>query len=1060
MKKYFLSILLACLTFSMQAEEMWHVVGTNDYARKQCLSQISIVTDSLTGAAYYFKNFPFQAGEADLPEIYNHVFDRLVQTGSIMPDGNGDIKNIDEGYSCFYRGTWYLNELSADGGWWVWQDPDIPELQQCNWDADNILSKNIYIRLLYNLTLQNTYLHVADSLNLNPVEQLQVRFVRALTAWYLLDLFPESHFTTIPRIDGNNLMSRQQLYNWLENELLALTTSLPQTRSDLYHVDADAAKMLIARLYLNAEVYTGTPQWTKASQYAQQVMSGQHTLHTATTGAYSPYQELFMGDNDANGAAEEVLLMLKQDGNIAYCWGGSTFAIEITRNSGMPSWGLIFPWSCWRAGYRLLQAFATDDQLLTLKGTEFSMPALLGDDRAMFYADESYPVPSLSNTYDGDFTKTWSVNKFTARYSTDPMDGSVCSNSSTQWADTDIPLMRSAEAYLTYAEAQFRLGNTTEARNTIATLRSRAHATTPNTITLDYILDEWLREFYSEGRRRVDLVRFHQFAGPTATRTWEGHSSAIDADFNTFYTPDLLNNFPRLDNKVRYFARLIPKKLHEFDPDLGQQCDSCNTGETFYDSENNIYYTVNYGDYWASLGAFRNLYPVEVANPLELEQTEFPYTQQNRLSDNLPAVTAQDGAFVIMLHSDVDYGNNLVVLGDYLNAAGEWIYSNSKSQPLNHTTSGTTIYNQNFARFESTGDGWYKAVIYPIKEKDSNAQAPDPGYAHISGIAFYCSPNDPITITDVHKASGVVNGYYENSNGEMNFYFSQMAYYEDEIYGRVYYTERNTDRVVYLSVEGWEIPELPDLPAVTGTDGAVTLVVKFDEAPAEGYDILFVGDYTSSYWDFATSQAMTAIGDGWYKIVLYPNKDGTITGRPIQGANDDYDWSYDWSHNSSDIIAVQGVVNYMFELSGFGETNLRFYSSDAERAAVVYIECKKWNKTPSSNVPKVPYTITVQLPDFCVPFDVEIIGSFGEWNDYQTVLLQHVSGNTYQVVVNAKENDEWRIRGVGSWDYELQSYNAEMNSWTYTNNFLFGSDQNIVINLSNPNQYRWNVCEE
>ena len=478
-----------------------------------------------------------------LDSLYSIVFDRLVQTGSRMPDGNEDIRGIDEVSTSFYRATWYLNEFPADGGWWIWNDAGIPELQSCIWTSENRFAQSVYLRLLYNLNLQNTYLSKAESLNLFPTEQVQVRFVRALTAWYLLDLFNESHFTTQPNLDGSTKTSRQALYTWLENELIALTTLLPQTRTDLYHVDADASKMLLARLYLNAEVYTGTPQWDKASQYAQEVMNGQHPLHTTAAGAYSPYQELFMGNNDANGAAEEALLMLKQDGNTAYCWGGSKFVIAATRNASMPLWGISDYWMCWRAGYRLLQAFATDNQLQTLKGTEYTMPSLLGDDRALFYADESYPVPSLSNISSGDFTKTWSVNKFTARYSTDPMDGSVSSNSSALWPDTDLPLMRSAEAWLTYAEAQFRLGNTTEARNTIATLRSRAHATTPNTITLDYILDEWLREFHSEGRRRVDLIRFQQFASPNATRTWEGHQGVTDITLNTFPTPDILTAY-------------------------------------------------------------------------------------------------------------------------------------------------------------------------------------------------------------------------------------------------------------------------------------------------------------------------------------------------------------------------------------------------------------------------------------------------------------------------------------------------------------------------------------
>lgn len=801
MKKSLLAIVLACIFSSAQAEIVWHVEGTDLYARKQCLEKVQVFADSLTGVDYYFANFPKQVDASNLDSLYGMVFDRLVQTGAVMPAGQGDIRMIDEGTSSFYRGLWNLNEMPADGGFWIWNDMGVTDLQNCAWTDQNAVVNNTYLRLLYNMTLQNTYLQAAEKLNLYPDRQAQVRFVRALTAWYLLDLFPTSHFTTQPIIDANVTMTRQELYNWLEGELKALIALLPQARTDLYNVDADAAKMLLARLYLNAEVYTGTAQWALASQYAEQVMNGLHALHTATTSAYSPYQELFMGDNDTNGAAGEALLMLKQDGNTAYSYGGSMFTIAITRNGNtMPSACLSGQWQCWRAGYRLLQAFATSNQL-TLKGTEYTMPAQLGDDRAMFYADNTYPTPTLNSTYT-NFTKTWSVNKFTNRYSTDPMDGSACSASSSSWPDTDLPLMRSAEAWLTFAEAQFRMGNTDVARTTIAALRNRAHAETPATITLDYILDEWLREFYSEGRRRVDLVRFGQFASPNATRTWECHSAITNTDYNTYPTPDLLASYSRFDNKVRYYAMLIPR-YPEWDPETGYLCDSCTEGEMYIDTQKGIAYSINYNNYGiGNPGAFNSTYPFNTTDTMNLELVEFPYMQYPAFTAPLPEVTPVDDAFTIMLHSETDYGNDLVVLGDYLTQAGEWIYSETKTQPTGHTTTGTTPNNQSFVRFESLGNGWYKAVVYPIKDKDNNAQCTVPGYAHISGIAYYPtgSSNNPQKVGPVQKVKGIVQWFTERSDGSMDFMFSQIAYYEDPTYGRVYYSPKRTDRVVFLAL--------------------------------------------------------------------------------------------------------------------------------------------------------------------------------------------------------------------------------------------------------------------
>ena len=83
------------------------------------------------------------------------------------------------------------------------------------------------------------------------------------------------------------------------------------------------------------------------------------------------------------------------------------------------------------------------------------------------------------------------------------------------------------------------------AENAIKALRDRAHNTQAFTLSESFLLDEWQREFYAEGRRRTDLVRFGQFAGETATLNWEGRGGAnsgdapksIDKKFNIFPLP-------------------------------------------------------------------------------------------------------------------------------------------------------------------------------------------------------------------------------------------------------------------------------------------------------------------------------------------------------------------------------------------------------------------------------------------------------------------------------------------------------------------------------------------
>jgi hypothetical protein len=94
--------------------------------------------------------------------------------------------------------------------------------------------------------------------------------------------------------------------------------------------------------------------------------------------------------------------------------------------------------------------------------------------------------------------------------------GAVVKGSDPQFPDTDFFFFRLAEAYLTYAEATARQnGDVTTAEGTelINALRTRANTETKTVYTLDQILDEWSREFYFEGRRRVDLIRHGKFGG-------------------------------------------------------------------------------------------------------------------------------------------------------------------------------------------------------------------------------------------------------------------------------------------------------------------------------------------------------------------------------------------------------------------------------------------------------------------------------------------------------------------------------------------------------------------
>lgn len=492
--------------------------------------------------------------------IFTKIYSTLGTTGQTGPAGSGDIDDIDEGWSGLFRVSFVLNEFPTDCGWWIWADPGVDQARIMSWDGDNPLIKCLYFRCMIDAKYCNHFLAYADSTTQKDMEErAEVRFIRALNYWYLLDNFKYAPFMEKESTDPTNypkFMSRTELYNWLETELLDLTTALPATRLSKYRVDQTAAWQLLARLYLNAEVYTGTPHWQKAKDAADKAINSQYKLHgidgdkakTNKDGiVYTAYQQLFMGDNDVNGAQDEAVLLVYQDGQYCRSYGGVQYVIAATRDGGMIPWGVAENWKCLRTSPELVYKFFNQMQAENVQADEYHMPALAKDDRAIFvnYIPGKAQQWTLDGSMKADFYASWGCPKFTAVYSTaDSLTHAL--NSDANWPDTDIPLMRIAEAYLTKAEAMFRLGDINGARNLInTTIRKRANAQALTTLDEATLCDEWCREFWGEGRRRIDLIRFNRFAGPQADANnyhWEGRAGAgnfksIDEKFNWFPVP-------------------------------------------------------------------------------------------------------------------------------------------------------------------------------------------------------------------------------------------------------------------------------------------------------------------------------------------------------------------------------------------------------------------------------------------------------------------------------------------------------------------------------------------
>jgi len=457
----------------------------------------------------------------------------LIIGGQQGGDGGADIQGIDGGFSNYSRLYWKLQELSTDEAIIAWNDGTIKDLHWQNWTPDNEFLAAMFSRLSYQVTLNNAFLRESTdgaiiSAGLSGTEadlvrsyRADARFLRALSYYHGLDLFGTLPFTTEENAaDGSDLpeyISSVDLFNYIESELLDIIDELPAGSGSEYgRVSEAAAQMLLAKLYLNAEVYTGTARYTDALTYVNAVIAQGYTIDTNLS-----YASSFLADNDRNGAQSEFIWTLNFDGANTQTFGGTTFLAHATVGGAMDAsqYGLDGGWGGIRTTPEFVEIFENEENS--------------ADGRENFFTNGQNK--SIADV--GTFTDGYAIVKFQNINS----DGSSTGND--LFVSTDFPVFRLADAYLMYAEivARGQGGDAATAVGYINTLRERAYGNTNNGITtsdltLDFILDERAKELHWEAHRRQDLIRFGQFSS-NGVWEWKGNvqSGTTTPSFRDLY---------------------------------------------------------------------------------------------------------------------------------------------------------------------------------------------------------------------------------------------------------------------------------------------------------------------------------------------------------------------------------------------------------------------------------------------------------------------------------------------------------------------------------------------
>lgn len=486
-------------------------------------------------------------------EIYSNPIYRMGQLAKIYGGftlvgqsgaGSADIAVGDAGASEFLRAWWSIQTLSTDEGHCVWGDAWVKEVCNDTWTSTkNDAIYATYTRAMMMVSFANEFLrNTNDSDAEIATERAEVRFLRAYAYWILLDCFGNPPF--VLETDGVGSAKPKQtgaksLFAWLKTELDELTgetSHLKAPHTQTYpRIDKGAAYGLLARLCLNHKTYLGEESndyYTAAKNAAKEVIDA-YTL-------CPDYEALFMGDNGENpDALKEIVYASCYDATRTQSYGGPTYLIAASQGNlkagDTKRLGSTEAWS----------GLVTSTEFVAKLIGQGNADAAAAGAEPSFTAIDKRALVSLrfsdDKTMNGsDFTAGWHVWKFNNNRFLDPE-----TDYSTRelFVSIDFPMIRVAEMYLAYAEAQARIdGGTTSDKTAvgyIADLQKRAGTTQASgSVTLENIFDEITRELYWEGFRRTTLIRFDKFTSGTYLWPFKGGVASGQA------LPDHLKLFP------------------------------------------------------------------------------------------------------------------------------------------------------------------------------------------------------------------------------------------------------------------------------------------------------------------------------------------------------------------------------------------------------------------------------------------------------------------------------------------------------------------------------------
>jgi hypothetical protein len=501
--------------------------------------------------------------EEDYFSLLAQCYTGFATSGFKGPNGDNAISGIDGGFSQYFRGRYHLNGLTTDEAVCGWNDQTLQDLHGMAWTTTDVFVAAFYYRIFYLISAFNEFIRQADKATIElPEKALWIAEARTLRAFCWLDAIdnygnvPFADETAVVGADIPKQISRKDLFNYIESECLELLEG-----SDLYEVgqspygrvNKGTVIMILAKLYLNAEVYTGTAKYQECADVLAK-LDGKYSLH-------NKYQELFLADN--HKCTDEIIWSVEQDGNDVQSYGVTNYLIFACTGGDMDTKeiGISSGWGGLRTTPEFYKNFS-DNDARKLFFTEKEQEVVLKRNYDTYVADtkkaneegkkkdpkfEEEKIKTYEDWLGED--KKWQqadielVSEFTHGYGImkfKNINSDGTKGKAEGFVDTDFPVFRYADALLMKAECAKRGATGVDGLAAFNAVRKRAGLSEVQEYSLENVLQERACELYMEGWRRSDLVRFGKFTSASKLWQWKGGVKAgkgVSAHLNLFPIP-------------------------------------------------------------------------------------------------------------------------------------------------------------------------------------------------------------------------------------------------------------------------------------------------------------------------------------------------------------------------------------------------------------------------------------------------------------------------------------------------------------------------------------------